>query len=207
MSPIRLLIADDHLLIREGLRTVLSAAQDIEIAGEARTGQDAIAQARALSPDVILMDLNMPVVNGIEASRAILRDQPTAKIVALSAHLDEDNVVGAMQAGCAGIWAKDVGFNELVTVIRAAHEGGRPVHPAAMELLLQARRVVYLDRLSDRERDVLQLVGQGLTNREIAARLRLSEATVKGHVSHIMAKLGLKNRAQVALYAERSRNK
>ena len=205
--PIRLLIADDHMLMREGLRTVLSAAQGIDIVGEARTGQDAVAQARALQPDLILMDLNMPNLNGIDAARAILREQPSIRIVALSAHLDEENVVGAIQAGFAGVWAKDAEFDELVRVIRAAHEGKRPIHPAAMEALMQARRATYIDRLSERERDVLGLIGQGLSNKDIASRLTLSEATVKGHVSHILAKLGLKNRAQLALYAERNKPK
>jgi len=205
MPPIRLLIADDHMLMREGLRTVLSSAQDIDVVGEARTGRDAVAQAGRLAPDVILMDLNMPNLNGIDAAREILRGQPSIRIVALSAHLDEGNVVGAVQAGFAGIWAKDVEFDELVNVIRAAHQGKRPIHPAAVEALMQARRNAYIDRLSDRERDVLRLVGQGMSNKDIAARLQLSEATVKGHVSHILAKLGMKNRAQVALYAERNK--
>src|SRR3972149_3530111 len=143
MPPIRLLIADDHMLMREGLRTVLSAAQSITIVGEARTGQEAIVEARRLNPDVILMDFNMPIVNGIDAARVILREQPSIRIVALSVHLDEGNVVGAMQAGFAGVWAKDVEFDELVNVIRAAHEGKHPMHPAAVEALMQARRATY----------------------------------------------------------------
>jgi len=207
MSPIRLLIADDHMLMREGLRTVLSATQGIEIVGEARTGQQAIEQARRLSPDVILMDLKMPGMNGVEATREILREQSAIKIVALSAHLDEQNVAEAVQAGIAGIWTKDVESDDLVRVILAAHEGKRPMHPVAVEALMQARRATYIDRLSERENDVLMLVGEGLTNRAIAARLKISEATVKGHVSHILTKLGLKNRAQLALYAERSKNR
>jgi DNA-binding NarL/FixJ family response regulator len=208
MPPIRLLIADDHMLMREGLRTVLSSAQNIEIVGEARAGRQAIEQARRLSPDVILMDLNMPGMNGVEATREILREQPAIRIVALSAHLDETYVAEAAQAGVAGIWAKDVEFDELVRVIHAAHAGERPMHPTATKMLAQARRAAYyINRLSRRERDVLLLIGEGLTNREIAARLNLSEATVKGHVSHILAKLGLKNRAQLALYVERSKDR
>lgn len=207
MAPIRLLIADDHMLMREGLRTVLSSAQNIAIVGEARSGQEAVQQAHALKPDVVLMDLHMPGMSGSQATREILREQPSAKIVALSAHLDEQNVSEAVQAGVVGIWPKDVEFDELVAVIRSAYEGKQPMHPVAVEALIQARRSAYIDRLSEREHDVLLLLNEGLTNREIARRLQLSEATVKGHVSHILAKLGLKNRAQLALYAERSKGK
>jgi len=207
MSPIRLLIADDQLLMREGLRTVLSPAQGIEIVGEAQTGDEAVAQSCRLAPDVILMDLNMTGTDGIAATREILREQPGIKIVGLTAQLEDDRVVEAVQAGAAGIWIKDVDLDDLLRVIRSAYAGERPIHPAAMEKLIQARRATYIDRLSTRERDVLAWLGKGLSNRDIAKRLTLSEATVKGHVSHILAKLGVKNRAQVALYAARYKDK
>ncbi|HLF25483.1 MAG TPA: response regulator transcription factor [Anaerolineae bacterium] len=206
MPVIRLLIVDDHLLVREGLRTILSGVEDIALIGEARTGDEAVLQARRLAPDVILMDLNMPGTNGIRATREILRRQPSIKIVALTAYLEEDRLAGAMQAGAVGIWTKDVEVEQLLRVIRGAQAGERLIHPDAVDLLLRAQRAASIDRLSEREHDVLELVGQGLGNRDIAARLSLSETTVKGHVSHILAKLGLKNRAQLALAAARRKS-
>jgi DNA-binding NarL/FixJ family response regulator len=207
MPPIRLLIADDHLVVRQGLHSVLTEAGDIVIVAEARNGEEAIAQARRLQPDVILMDLSMPGVDGIEATRQILREQPGAKIVALTYEIEDDRVVQAVRAGMVGIWSKDAEYDDLVRVIRDAHAGKHPVHPKALDPLLRARRAPDADRLSERERDVLNLIGQGLGNRDIAARLNLSEATVKGHVSHMLDKLGMKNRAQLALYAERQKSK
>ena len=193
--------------MREGLRTVLSPAQGIEIVGEAQTGDEAVAQSCRLAPDVILMDLNLTGTDGIAATREILRGQPGIKIVGLTARLEDDRVVEAVQAGAIGIWIKDVDLDDLLRVIRSAYAGERPIHPAAMEKLIQARRASTIDRLSTRERDVFTWLGKGLSNRDIARRLALSEATVKGHVSHILAKLGVKNRAQVALYTARYKDK
>ena len=207
MKKLRLLLVDDQSLFREALRTLLSLQPDFEIVAEAENGERAVALAKAHRPDVVLMDLSMPDMTGSQAAREILREQPSLKIVALSAHLDEQNVAEAAQAGVVGMWPKDVEFDDLVAVIRSAYEGERPMHPVALEALARSRRASYIDRLSQREHDVLLLLNEGLTNREIAGRLKLSEATVKGHVSHILAKLGLKNRAQLALYAERSKDK
>jgi len=198
---IQLLIADDHSMVRQGLRVMLAEASDIAIVGEARNGEEAIAAARDLRPDVILMDLNMPGLDGVEATRQILREQPAIKIVALTAQVEDDSVVDAVQAGATGIWLKATEYEDLVRVIREANAGGHPVHPDAVPSLMTARRAGGHNKLSDREATVLALIGEGLSNRDIADRLSLSEATVKSHVSHILDKLGLRNRAQLALYA------
>jgi len=212
MTLIRVLIADDHLLVREGLQTILADVPDIIVAGEARTSKEAIERCRVLMPDVVLMDIQMPGIHvadlgGVEATREILRQQPNIKIVALTAHMDEVNIIEVIKAGAVGVWTKDVSADELVRIVRKAHAGDHPVHPQAMEPLLRARRnpdrPSELDRLSERERDVLHLLGQGLSNRDIAEQLNLSEATVKGHVSRILSKLKIKNRAQAALHAAR----
>lgn len=207
MSIIRVLIADDHMLLREGLQTILSAVQDIIVVGEAQTGQSAIDRCRVLSPDVILMDIQLPDISGPEATREILREQPDVKIVALTAYMNEINVVDAVRAGAVGVWPKDIEADELTNIIRLAYNGEHPVHPQAMEPLMRARRnrrgTAPLDRLSNREREVLDLLAQGMTNRDIASKLTLSEATVKGHVSRILAKLKVKNRSQAALHIVR----
>lgn len=207
MPPIQLLIADDHSMVRQGLRTMLAEAQDIAIVGEARDGAEAIDAARRFSPDVILMDLNMPDTDGIQATREILREQPAIKIVALTAQVEDDHVVEAVQAGAIGVWLKAVEYEDLIRVIRDAHAGGHPIHPDALPPLLYAQRIAGHNRLSPREEDVLKLIGEGLGNRDIAARLSLSEATVKGHVSHLLDKLRMKNRAQLALYAARHKSR
>ncbi len=208
---IRLLLVDDHAIVREGLRTLLSEVPDLDLVGEAADGPTAIATAAALRPDVILLDLMLPGISGIEVTRRILSLQPDCRIIVLTSFADDQNVVAAMQAGAAGYLLKDVLQADLVRAIRQAAQGEPALHPEA-----QRKLVEYLTRpqpaqpaaddlaqLTERERDVLNLIARGLSNRQIADALHITEGTVKGHVSNVLTKLHLQDRTQAALYAVR----
>jgi NarL family two-component system response regulator LiaR len=202
--PIRLLLADDHWVVRQGLRMLLTRDPSFVVVGEAEDGAAAVQLAKALRPDVVLMDLLMPVMDGITAIAAIHRDAPGVEVVALTSVLDDDKVVGAVRAGAIGYVLKDALGPELKEAIRAAAAGRVHLTPRAAERLL--REVRGLDSpevLTERETDVLRLVSLGLANKEIAVRLRIGEGTVKTHVSSVLAKLGLQSRTQAALYAVR----
>lgn len=206
-ARIRVLICDDHAVVRQGLTAFLQVQDDIEVAGEATDGAEAIAQAAALSPDVILMDLVMPQIDGIEAIRRIRASDPAAKIIVLTSFSDDDKIFPAIRAGASGYLMKDVSPRELARAIRMASAGEPLLHPDIMRRLMDELRrppqPENLDRLTPRETDVLRLIAKGESNKEIARDLVLSEKTVKTHVSNILQKLQLADRTQAALYAVR----
>lgn len=202
--PIRVLLVDDHELVREGLRMFLAEETEIEVAGEAANGVEAVALADRVRPDVVLMDVLMPEMDGVEATRRIRARNPACQVLVLTSFADDQHVRAALQAGAIGYLLKDVLKPELLRAIRAAAQGQPTLHPIAQQgLIRQLSRPVtsLLDDLTARERDVLRLVARGRSNKEIAAALRLTEGTVKGYVSTILAKLGVEDRTQAALYA------
>ena len=203
--PIRLLIADDHGVVRQGLRMFLGADPEIEIVGEARDGAEALALARDLRPDVVLMDLLMPVMDGITATAAIRRELPATEVVALTSVLEDATVVDAVRAGAIGYLLKDTEAHELRRSIKAAAAGQVQLAPGAAARLLHEVRTPErsLEPLTERETEVLRLLAQGKSNREISQQLSIGEQTVKTHVSHVLEKLGVPSRTQAALYAIR----
>jgi NarL family two-component system response regulator LiaR len=206
---IRVLIADDHAVVRQGLRTFLELQEDIEVVGDVADGEAAVAAVERQAPDVVLMDLVMPGVDGVEAIRRIRARSPGARVLVLSSFLDDERLFPAVRAGAAGYLLKDVEPRELVKAIRTVHGGEALLHPAVAARLMDeiaAGRAAEpdLDGLTDREREVLTLIARGLPNKLIARDLSISEKTVKTHVSSILGKLGLTDRTQAALYAVRS---
>lgn len=197
---IRVLIADDHAVVRQGLRTFLGLQEDIEVVGEAADGAQAVAEAERLAPDVVLMDLVMPGMDGVEAIRRLHELVPGARAVVLSSFIDEDRLFPVVRAGAAGYLLKDIQPAELVEAIRTVHGGGALLHPRVAARLLAE---VAGDPLTPREREVLALLGRGMANKVIARELGLAEKTVKAHVSSILGKLGVADRTQAALYAVR----
>ena len=201
---IRVMLAEDHSVVRAGLVQLLEGAQDVEVVGAAADGAEAVAMAEAERPDVILMDLSMPVMDGIEATRRIVASQPGACIVALTSLTDRERILGALDAGALGYLLKDAEPDELFRGIRAAAQGDAPLDPRVARELLTARAE---DRpatgLTDRERDVLALVGSGLPNKLIATRLGISEKTVKAHLTNVFRAIGVTDRTQAALWAQR----
>ncbi|MEJ7772732.1 MAG: response regulator transcription factor [Geodermatophilaceae bacterium] len=210
---IRVLLADDQTLVRDGLRMILSARDDIEVVGEAATGVDAVAAARSLNPDVVLMDIRMPVMNGVEATRELMhsKGKPDACRVLVLTTVDLDEYVyAAMKAGASGFLLKDVPRRQLVEAVRTIADGDTLLAPAVTQRLIEhflvrpapARGIpVPLRSLTERELAVLRLVAEGLTNAEIAARLFLGVTTVKTHLGHVLAKLGLRDRVQAIVLA------
>jgi DNA-binding NarL/FixJ family response regulator len=201
---IRVLLVDDHAIVREGLRTLLSEEPELEVVGEAANGAEAVALTQALHPDVILMDLVMPEMDGIEAMRGIRDVSPASRVLVLTSFGDNQHVRDAIQAGAVGYLLKDVLKADLLQAIRAAAQGQPMLHPEAQRQLM--RQVItpvrsLLDDLTPRECDVLRLIVCGQNNKEIAATLHVTEGTVKGHVSAILSKLGVADRTQAALYA------
>jgi DNA-binding NarL/FixJ family response regulator len=208
MESIHVLIADDHSLYREGVRKMLSMAQDIEIVGEATNGDEAVAQALALQPDVILMDLKMPGVNGIEATRRILYASPRIGVLVLTMFETDETVFAAMRAGARGYLLKDVDQEDVIRAIKAVSRGDAIFSPAIAERLIHyfaALRPTGADlafpELTDREREILHLIAQGHSNSEIAERLLLRTKTVQNHVSNIFSKLQVADRAQAIVRA------
>lgn len=201
---IRVLVADDHSVVRNGLRTFLGLNSELEIVGEASNGEEAVELARELKPDVVLMDLKMPRMDGIEATTIIRREMPDTEVIALTSVLDDASVVGAVRAGAIGYLLKDTEADELCRAILAAAAGQVQLSPqAAQRLVREVRAPEAPESLSERENDVLRLLAQGYSNKEIAQSLSLSEKTVKTHVSNILSKLGVPSRTQAALYAVR----
>jgi NarL family two-component system response regulator LiaR len=202
------LIADDHTIVRSGITALLAQVPDIEVVGEASDGQQAITQAAILHPDVILMDLVMPNVDGIEAIRQIKARQPDSRILVLTSFAADDKVFPAIKAGALGYLLKESRPSDLIEAIRQVYRGESALHPTIArkvlhELTHPPARPPTPDPLTEREMDVLRLVAQGLGNQEIATKLHVGNATVRTHVSNILAKLHLANRIQVALYALR----
>ena len=198
---IRVLIADDHAVVRQGLRTFLDLQDDIEVVCEAADGASALSAAESLRPDVVLVDLVMPGVDGIEAIRGLRERVPEARAIVLSSFIDDEKLFPAVRAGAAGYLLKDVQPQALVEAIRTVHGGGALLHPRVASRLLEE---LTTDPLTPREREVLGLIGRGMANKVIARELSLSEKTVKAHVSNILAKLGVTDRTQAALYAVRA---
>ena len=201
--PIRILIADDHSVVRQGLRMFLSLDPELEVIGEAENGEEAVARARALNPDVVLMDMLMPVMDGVTATTQIRSEMPDTEVIALTSVLDDGTVVGAVRAGAIGYLLKDTEADELCRAIKAAAAGQVQLSPDAATRLMREVRTPDepAQALTDREGDVLRLLAQGKANKEIAAELTVGEKTVKTHVSNILLKLDVRSRTQAALYA------
>lgn len=207
-APIRVLIVDDHALVRKGIHALLVETPGFEVVGEAGTGQDAVVRAEELRPDVVLMDLLMPGMDGIEATRRISSGQSQTRILVLTSYAADSNVFPAIKAGALGYLLKDSSPDELVRAIRQVHRGEPSLDPAIARKLMQeiaqpAERQPAPEALTGREMQVLGLIAQGLSNRAIADRIMVSEPTVRTHVSRILAKLHLASRTQAALYAVR----
>ena len=202
---IRILITDDHGVVRQGLRMFLSLDPDLEVVGEASNGREALALARELRPDVVLMDLLMPVMDGIAATAAIRSELPEVEVIALTSVLEDTSVSGAVRAGAIGYLLKDTDAEELKRAIQAAAEGRVHLAPeAAARLMREVRAPESPEELTEREAEVLRLVARGQANKQIASSLFVSEKTVKAHVSSILMKLGVQSRTQAALHAVRT---
>jgi two-component system, NarL family, response regulator LiaR len=201
---IRILIADDHSVVRQGLKMFLGMDLELEVIGEAANGAEALELAKQLQPDVVLMDLLMPVMDGITAIGAIRSELPDVEVIALTSVLEDDKVVGAVRAGAIGYLLKDTQADELIRAIKAAAEGQVQLSPqAAARLMREVRLPESPEALTERETDVLRLLAQGKANKQIARDLGIGEKTVKTHVSNILAKLNVPSRTQAALYAVR----
>ncbi len=207
MSKIKVLIVDDHALLREGIRSLLASHDDIEVVGEAANGSEAIEKVREVDPDVILMDIAMPIMDGLEATRRIRKQNPKIKIIILTQYDRKDYVLSSIKSGAAGFIPKNVIISELVSAIRTAYSGDAFLHPSVAKMVIEdyLRQVEPspYDRLTDREREVLKLVAEGLTNQEIADLLSVSVKTVLGHRTSLMEKLGIHNRTELIKYAIR----
>jgi NarL family two-component system response regulator LiaR len=206
---IRVLLVDDHAVVRQGLRAFLQLQPDVEVVGEAAGGAAAVAAASEHTPDVVLLDLVMPDGDGIVALRALAEAVPGARVLVLTSFADDDRLFAAMQAGAAGYLLKDVEPDRLAEAIRDVHRGRPALHPdVAARLMRRAggtEEAVLAEPLTRREREVLQLVVEGLANKQIARRLLITEKTVKTHVSSILQKLGVQDRTQAAVLALRQR--
>jgi DNA-binding NarL/FixJ family response regulator len=212
-NPVRILIVDDHAVVREGLRAFLALQESFEIVGEAADGEEAIERAEELEPDVILMDLVMPKLDGVSAMRELRRRRigrgHAPHVIVLTSFLDDDRLLPALEAGAAGYLLKNSQPAELARAIRAAQAGDAIIDPTAAARLVQSLSTPdqprattdALDQLTNRERDVLALIAQGRANKRIALELGISEKTVKTHVGHVLAKLGVTDRTQAALLA------
>jgi two-component system, NarL family, response regulator LiaR len=200
------LVVDDHEVVREGLRAFLELQDGIEVAGEAADGEEAIAVAERLDPDVVLMDLVMPKLDGLGAMRELRERVPRARVIVLTSFLDDDKLLPALRAGAAGYLLKNAPPPELARAVRAAHAGEALLDPVVAARLVEtlAGDGDPLDRLTPREREVLELIGRGFPNKRIARRLEVSEKTVKTHVGHVLAKLGVTDRTQAAVVAVRA---
>ncbi len=224
-EKIRILIVDDHQIVRQGLRTFLELHEDMVVVGEASDGQMAVEMVRQAPPDVVLMDLMMPRLDGVSATKQIMEMDVNTRVIALTSFAEDTQVFPAIQAGASSYLLKDVSPDELVDAVRATSRGEPRLHPDVARKLMEAMRAsqpsgpdadadsapsAAADRgspagdLTDREREVIRLVAQGKSNREIASQFYISEKTVKTHISHILAKLGLKDRTQLAIFAIRN---
>jgi DNA-binding NarL/FixJ family response regulator len=205
-DSIRVLIVDDHAVVREGLRTFLDLQDGIEVVGEAGDGEQAVREAERLRPDVVLVDLVMPKLDGVQTMRALRERVPLARAVVLTSYLDDERLLPAIRAGAAGYLLKSVQPQELARAVRTAAAGEALIDPAVAARLIEALdsgREDRAEQLTPREREVLALLARGFANKRIAAELGIAEKTVKTHVSNVLAKLGVSDRTQAALYASR----
>ena len=211
MKKLRILLADDHIVMRTGLRTLLERQPNLEVVGETENGRDTIQLAASLKPDVVVMDVGMPVLNGIEATRAIVTEHPNIAVVILSMHADESYVMRALKAGARGYLLKDSAPADLLSAIQAVTQNKSFFSPKVSRILAedyvrvlkQKGAVDSYDLLTSREREILQLLAEGKANKEVAAALNISPYTVETHRSHILEKLNLHNPAELILYAVR----
>ena len=210
MTAIRVLLADDHASVRDGLRALLDESPDVDVVDVAADGLEAVRKARELKPDVVVMDIGMPHLGGIEATRRVLRDSPGTRVLILSQYEDPDHVLDAVWAGASGYLIKREAGAELANRIQEIHVWGAILHPVAARALMEAyrqcecvQRLDSYDRLTDREREVLILVAEGYTSQQIASMLHVSPKTVDGHRGNLMSKLDLHDRTEVVKYALR----
>jgi DNA-binding NarL/FixJ family response regulator len=211
MSKIRLLLVDDQELVCQGLKAMLNLESDLEVLGIANNGQDAVQKAETLQPDIILMDIRMPIMDGREATRVISQKFPDIKVLVLSTFDEDDYIAQSIKAGARGYLLKDMPCEELAQAVRLVFRGYTQMGPGLMEKMLdgmldsdvteEESSELELAELTPREIDVFSLIGKGCTNREIAKELYITEGTVKTHVTHILNRLNLSNRAQIAIYA------
>lgn len=212
MAPVRVLIVDDHAMVRIGLKYCLASYGDIVVVGEAGNGREAVRQAEACQPDVVLMDLVIPELNGIEATRQIKARWPEIRVLALTSFIEEQYITAALEAGAEGYVLKDVEPPDLVAAIQKAHRGEVPLDAQAARVIVNSwrstsarpGRPAAASSLTDREVEVLRLAAEGKSNRDIAAALVISEKTVKAHMSSILAKLGVQNRVQAIRYGRQT---
>jgi NarL family two-component system response regulator LiaR len=202
-KPIRVMLVDDHQMVRNGLSTFLLVHDDLELVGEANNGEQALVMFQRVRPDVVLMDLKMPRMDGVEATRALIARDPELRIIALTSFKEESLVQEALDAGAIGYLLKDIDADDLADAIRAAHRGEPTLAPEAAWVLFKASRrgPEIGDDLTEREREVLALIVEGATNPEIAEQLIISRSTVKTHVSNILSKLGVSTRTEAASLA------
>jgi NarL family two-component system response regulator LiaR len=201
---IRILIVDDHAVVRQGLKMFLALDEELEVVGEAANGEEAIRRAHELAPDVVLMDLLMPVMDGIAATGVIRRELPDVEVIALTSVLEDSAILGAVRAGAIGYLLKDTQAGELCRAIKAAAAGQVQLSPQAAARLMREVQVPQSpEKLTSREIEVLRLLAQGMSNKDIGAALVIGVKTVKTHVSSILSKLGVPSRTQAALYAVR----
>jgi DNA-binding NarL/FixJ family response regulator len=205
-APIRVLIVDDHAVVRMGLKMFFDHQPDIEVVGEAADGSEGVAMARRLEPDVVLMDLLMPTMDGVTAIGRIKAEHPEIEIVTMTSFIEEEKVTAALEAGASGYVLKDAEAEEVAAAVRSAYAGEVHLDPAVARLLAQRMRAKKsteepAEPLTDREKDVIRLLGQGMSNKEIGSQLFITERTARTYVSNILGKLGLASRTQAALYA------
>jgi DNA-binding NarL/FixJ family response regulator len=213
-AGVRVLVADDQRAVREALATVLDAEQGMEVVGQAADGDEAVDLAHRLSPDVVLMDLNMPHVDGVAATRRLAAELPSVKVVVLTTFADDANIIAALEAGAMGFLTKDAGREQIALAVRSAAAGQSVLDPAAQASLLRAaslpsrvavsdaaESVPLPDDLTPREADVLRAIAAGMTNTEVATELFISEVTVKSHINHLFAKIHVRSRAEAVRYA------
>jgi DNA-binding NarL/FixJ family response regulator len=202
---IKVLVVDDHVIVRDGLAQVLASASDIELVGMVSNGVEALAAVAEHMPDVVLMDLSMPEMDGVEATRQIAANHAGVRVLVLTSFSDQSRIMDALSAGAEGYLLKHSEPQEIVAAIRSVHEGGSPLDPKAARVLLESRRTKQADiALTDREQEVLLLVREGLANKQIARRLAISERTVKAHLTSVFQRLGVSDRTQAALWAEKN---
>lgn len=201
---IRVVLVDDHAVIRAGLQQLLAGTADIEVVGQAENGREALEVVRRLRPDVVLMDLQMPGVDGVTATRMIMAEKLGVDVLVLTSYSDSERIVAALDAGAVGYLLKDADPDDVLQGIRAVSRGESPIHPRAARTLLGIRAGSSQIQLTSRETEILRLVREGLANKQIARRLEISERTVKAHLTSAFARIGVADRTQAALWVERN---